>query len=177
MSPLPSLQYLLLDSVDTTFATLPVYLSRVALVSPALSHVTIGSMSYVPKDANAESWAQAFQPLRAVLRELTFVETEWYEVLVALGQFNKLPHILSRLRLERVWDMEPYDWDELQEPVNEPTIVELVGCLHGPNGRCNNSFHENICESESGSNFSSNSSFSVGSGDYPSSEELDSHEP
>lgn len=152
MSSLPSLRFLLLDSLDTAIATLPMYLSKVALVSPALSHVSIGSMCHAPKDANVGSWAQAFRPLRATLRELTFVETEWREVLVALDQLISLPHTMSCLRLERVWDMETYDWDTLRQCDNGIPIVELVDCLDGSNGWCSNDLHEGFCESADGSN-------------------------
>ncbi|KAF8596281.1 hypothetical protein BDV93DRAFT_610969 [Ceratobasidium sp. AG-I] len=175
-SPLPNLRYLSLDSSETAIATLPAYLSEIALVSPALSHVRIGSISHAPSDANAGSWAQAFHPLRTSLRELVFVETEWREVLVALNQLTNLPHSLSRLRLEQVWDMENYDWDALQLHENKIPTVELVDCLDGQVGRCGNNLHTRLCESQDGSNFSSNSSFSERSSFFPSSEELDSDE-
>ncbi|KAF8596279.1 hypothetical protein BDV93DRAFT_548416 [Ceratobasidium sp. AG-I] len=179
-SPLPNLRYLVLDSLDTTITTLPAYLSKIALVSPILRYVRIGSMSYVPNDANAVSWTRAFQPLRASLNELVFVEMGWLEVALALNQLSKLPHVLSHLRIEGIWEMEPYDWTRLQSPGREMPTVEHINSGYGGAGWCKSrtssaSSWASSCRSEDRSNYSENSSFVHIEGS-PSSEELDSDE-
>lgn len=135
-SLLPNLRYFLLDSIDTTIAILPMYLSKIATVSPQLDHVSIGSMSYVLKGVNAKWWAEAFQTLRTSLREFTFVEMEWLEVALALDQLIKHAHMLSRLRLEGVWDMELYDWTRLQSPGREMPRIEFINSMHGGASWC-----------------------------------------
>lgn len=143
-SPLLSLNHLLLDSLDTSITTLPVYLSMIATVSPALTHVSIGSMSNAPGDLNTRGWARAFQCL-ASLQELTFVETEWREIVVALQEPTMLPHTLRRVRLERIWDLP-------NVPGANIPLVEFINCVHGPIGRCNNIDHQDECHSRDGSN-------------------------
>ncbi|KAF8596278.1 hypothetical protein BDV93DRAFT_528133 [Ceratobasidium sp. AG-I] len=177
-SPLPSLRYLLLDSIDTTIAVLPMHLSRIALVSPELSHVSIGSMPHIFKNVNARGWAKAFRTLRTSLRELTFVEMEWLEIALALDQLSKRPHALSHLRIEGVWDMEPYDWTQLQSPGREMPTVEHISSGYGGASWCKSrtssaSSWGSSCRSEATSNYSENSSFAYTEGSPPS-EELDS---
>ncbi|KAF8596277.1 hypothetical protein BDV93DRAFT_548414 [Ceratobasidium sp. AG-I] len=173
-SPLPSLRYLFLDSLDPTTA-IPRDLLHIASVSPKLHHVSIGSISYVTSEANTRLWSEAFRSL-PLLQELTFVETEWREVAVALDQLAELPHNLSRLRLEHIWDMEHYSWIRLQAPGSAMPLVELIDCMKGRPGRWGYDFGDmTLPESEDGSTYSDNSSFAY-TQSFPSSDDPDSDE-
>lgn len=126
-SPLPSLRYLLLDSLNTT-TIIPKDLADIASVSPILDHVSIGSMSHGVGKTNTRLWTKAFESLPS-LRELKFMEMEWREVVMALERLAELPHNLSRLQLQQIWDMGPYDWSRLLTPSNEMPLVDLIDCL------------------------------------------------
>jgi hypothetical protein len=151
-TPLPVLQYLSLDTIDSA-EIIPLYLSRIALVSPQLSHVAIGSQSYVANGDHCSWWEKAFQTLLPSLRELSFVEMEWRAIAVALDELAKLPHRLSRVRLGRIWDLEPYDWSLLQSSEAGMPAIENIDGVYGGLAQCGGHTDvEHSCTSEVGSN-------------------------
>ncbi|KAF8599558.1 hypothetical protein BDV93DRAFT_525948 [Ceratobasidium sp. AG-I] len=176
-SALPMLQHLSLDTLPPTTAILPKHLASIASTSPQLSHVSVGSMPYAAKDGNATWWEKAFQPLLPSLRELVFVEMEWREVAVALDSLTGLPHQLSLVRLEQIWDLQSYDWTRLySSEIGMPTI-ETTNSVYGGVGWCRSqSDVDHACESGAESNYSDDNSAHYTPGVYPSSEELDSDE-
>ncbi|KAF8599570.1 hypothetical protein BDV93DRAFT_525962 [Ceratobasidium sp. AG-I] len=175
--PLPMLQYLSLDTFHPTTAILPKHLATIASTSPQLSHVSMGSMPYAVKDGNATWWEKAFQSLLPSLRELVFVETEWREVAVALDSLTGLPHKLSLVRLEQIWDLQPYDWTRLYSSEIGMPDIENVNGVYGGVGWCRSqSDVGHPCASEAQSNWSDDNSVHYTMGIYASSEELDSGE-
>ncbi|KAG9086726.1 hypothetical protein FRC06_002963 [Ceratobasidium sp. 370] len=168
-SHLPMLRYLRLDCLDAPI-DIPRQLAQFGPISPALARLYVGSMSFNPSFVASMRWAKAFRSMNS-LRVLTLAEVEWREVMIALEELEKVPHGLLCVELKEIWDLDASTLRELLEFSDGLPAVEVIDCLDAHGGRCTNSDHY-PCSSETGSNYSNNSSFVWTRGSPPS--ELDS---
>ncbi|KAG8688755.1 hypothetical protein FRC08_011273 [Ceratobasidium sp. 394] len=119
--------------------------------------------------AGLDEWSAAFQRLSQV-QEITFFEMGWGCVMLALADLDEHPSLL-RVRLEQILDLDTRELGNIKSSRPGLPSIELIDCwdsdAEGPGSD----------ESESGSNYSSNSSFSPPhTHGYPSSEETGSNE-
>ncbi|KAG8684971.1 hypothetical protein FRC08_013381 [Ceratobasidium sp. 394] len=164
-SPLPMLRYLRLDCLDEP-ADIPRQLAEFGPISPALTGLYVGSMCFSATLARSMRWTKAFRSMRS-LEVLTLADIEWREVMVALEELEEISHGLSRVELKEIWDVDMDALDELLENRDGLPAIEIIDCLDAHHGRCTDSDHY-PCSSESGSNYSDNSSFVWEKGSPPS---------
>ncbi|KAG8734993.1 hypothetical protein FRC10_011098 [Ceratobasidium sp. 414] len=165
-SLLPMLQYLRLDCLYGPI-DIPRQLAEFGPISPALTWLCVGSMCFSLTLADSMRWEKAFQSMNS-LRVLTFAEVEWLEVAVALEELEGIPHELLRVELKEIWDLDTGALNKLLEfSDGRLPAVEVIDCLDAHDGRCTNSDHY-PCYSETGSNYSDNSSFVWEKGSPPS---------
>ncbi|KAG8735890.1 hypothetical protein FRC10_010032 [Ceratobasidium sp. 414] len=150
LSPLPSLESLLLDSLDP-HNKMSQQIADIALVSPSLSDLSIGSMAY---DPGSGRWTKPLLALES-LESITFFEIEWEEIVAVLEWFN-VPHERRpiRVRFERIYDINLDDLAEL-EMSRRISSTELVDCMnrgYNPDGSPQPDY-------EDGSNYSDGTSF------------------
>ncbi|KAG9128096.1 hypothetical protein FRC07_004990 [Ceratobasidium sp. 392] len=133
-SPLPRLNYLLLDFVGTSI-DIPQQLFDFSLISTALTRVYVGSMCFSPDLSGSARWEKAFRSLR-FLKALILAEIEWREVVVALTQLGKIPHEPLRVELKEIWDIDMDQFNQLLDEFDNSLVVEVVDCVVGKSGRC-----------------------------------------
>ncbi|KAG9085773.1 hypothetical protein FS749_004110 [Ceratobasidium sp. UAMH 11750] len=163
-SPLPMLRYLRLDCLDGP-ADIPRQLAEFGPISPALIGLYVGSMCFSTTLARSMRWTRAFRSMHS-LEVITLVDMEWREVMIALEELEEISHGLSRVELKEIWDLDMDMLCELLENRDGLPAVELIDCFHAHHGRCTDDHYP--CSSESGSNYSDNSSFVWEKGSPPS---------
>ncbi|KAG8727686.1 hypothetical protein FRC12_022310 [Ceratobasidium sp. 428] len=152
-SQLPNLEILSLDSLDSSSA-LPQQITDIALVSPFLEHLRVGSMVFRPDNPNPTRWVK---PLRALgsLKKIEFFETEWNETTAILEWLDVLPSRPAlHVQFERIYDIKLDDLDK-KELTGYISSTELIDCVEGKSGRCNCPAEQSECQSEDGSNCNS----------------------
>ncbi|KAG8710087.1 hypothetical protein FRC09_000306 [Ceratobasidium sp. 395] len=151
-SPLPRLDYLLLDFLGVSI-DIPGQLARFGLVSPALTQLYIGSMSFNPQSSGGEAnkWGKAFRSLGS-LQTLTLAEMEWREAANALWQLRELSDESFHVELREIWDMDMGELSLLLEIYGDSSVVQVTDCLEGKPGPCVDSNHSTRCSCEAGSN-------------------------
>ncbi|KAG9123303.1 hypothetical protein FRC07_015126 [Ceratobasidium sp. 392] len=172
-STLPMLDYLSLDFVGDSIS-IPQQLAKIAEVSPALTRLHVGSMSFSPDSFNPLWWTKTFEAVRS-LQILTLFELEWLEAASALTSLaSAVPHTLSHVDLEGIWDIDRSTLAQLQAPDSGLPRINITNCAYNePTNDCPNLDHSDTsCSCRSGSNYSDNSSYEFEPGFPPS--ELDS---
>ncbi|KAG8749025.1 hypothetical protein FRC12_013611 [Ceratobasidium sp. 428] len=168
-STLPKLDHLVFDTLSSSDGV--PQLSWIATCSPPIRRLDISVRG-------TYSWSLFFGALRSI-QEVTIFETGWEDAHLLMLGLRELEN-LERIRLERIWDLNPSSPMLSNAPLyGLPPTIELVDCQSpsvppckiGCSGVC-------ICDNVKGegSDFSGSSDFFPYEGDFPSSEESDSDE-
>ncbi|KAG8718707.1 hypothetical protein FRC09_012225 [Ceratobasidium sp. 395] len=168
--PLPELECLLLDCLGTHIY-IPKQLSEFASVCPSLAQLHVGSACFNPKSTGRMWWTRAFQQMRS-LRALKFFEVEWREVELALLQLSSVSHSVVHIELDRIWDINMSTLGQLLAPGAGLPRVKFTDCADGQDGRCTKPEHTFMCESDSGSNYSDDASFTSGQDESSTDSEM-----